>query len=91
MTRNIYQVSGGPWHNCGRCDDKVKIGEETWQNGALLCPTCVDNFPQSPGIRERIFTQKLDDGKIEFMPDPKLTNPDNNLDKDDNDVQIVGW
>jgi hypothetical protein len=91
MTRNIYQVPGGPWHYCGRCDDKVKIHEETWQNGVLLCPTCVDNFPQSPGIRERMIVQRLDDGKIEFMPDPKITNPDNNIDKDDNDIQVVGW
>lgn len=89
--RNIYMVPKGPWHHCGRCDDKCKINEMTWQNGVLLCDTCVDKFPQSPGIRERMITQRLDDGKIEFMPSPKITDPDNNIDKDDSDVQITGF
>lgn len=78
----------GPWHYCGRCDEKTKIRIMRWQNGVLLCPTCVDQFMASPGVRETIISQVLSDGKEEFMPDPKLTNPDNNPDEDDQDPNI---
>lgn len=80
----------GPWHYCGRCDDKTKIREMTWQNGILLCPTCVDQFMSSPGQREFMIDQVLSDGKVEFMPDPKLTDPDMDIESDDQDPNIAG-
>lgn len=79
----------GPWHYCGRCDEKTKIKHMTWQNGVLLCPTCVDQFMASPGVRERIITDVLSDGKIEFQIDPKLLNPTNDVDADDQDPNIA--
>jgi hypothetical protein len=79
----------GPWHYCGRCDEKTKIKTMTWQNGALLCPTCVDRFPASPGVRERIIDQVLSDGKEEFQIDPKLLDPDSDIDRDDEDPDLA--
>jgi hypothetical protein len=79
----------GPWHYCGRCDEKTKIREMIWQNSVLLCPTCVDKFMASPGVRERIISQVLSDGKEEFQIDPKLLDPANNVDADDEDPNIA--
>lgn len=80
----------GPWHYCGRCDEKTKIAEMTWQNGVLLCPPCVDKFPASPGVRERMINEVLSDGKVEFEIDPKLLDPNNDIDLDDQD-QTPGY
>ena len=78
-------INQGPWHYCGRCDEKTKIAEMQWQNGVLLCPICVDHFPQSQGVRERIINQVLSDGQVEFQIDPKLTDPEQDLDLSDQD------
>jgi len=78
----------GPWHYCGRCEDKTKIAEMMWQNGVLLCPTCVDHFMATQGVRERIIAEVLSDGKVEFMPDPKLTNPTTSIDEEVEDPNV---
>jgi hypothetical protein len=82
-------LNDGPWHYCGRSDEKTKIRDMTWQNGVLLAPGQVDQFPASPGVRERIIDQVLSDGKIEFQVAPKLLDPDNDIDRDDEDPNLA--
>jgi hypothetical protein len=87
----IRTLGDGPWHYCGRCEEKEKIAKMTWQNGSLLCPECVDQFPQTLGIRERMLTQVLDDGKVELQPAAKLTDPSNDIALDLDDPGPVGF
>ena len=71
----------GPWHNCGICDKKTKIAKMTWQRGVLRCPGCVD--AKLLGQREVQIAEVLTDGKLEYVPDPKLTNPSQSGTADD--------
>lgn len=63
----------GPWHNCGICDKKTKLRSMTWQRGVLRCQKCVD--VKLLGQREPQIAEVLTDGKEEYAPDPKLTDP----------------
>lgn len=63
----------GAWHYCGRCDEKCKIADMTWQRGVLLCPECVDK--KLLGDRELAIAQVLNDGKEELAPVEKLRHP----------------
>jgi hypothetical protein len=89
MADGVRTMWQGPWHYCGRCDEKTKIAEMTWQNNVLLCPTCVDKFMASPGVRERMIAEVLGDGQVEFQIDEKLLNPEDDADQDDNDPMIA--
>lgn len=64
----------GAWHFCMRCERKTKLSNMRWQLGLLLCPICVDPWPLL-GQREIAIAQKLQDGKVDFQIDPKLSDP----------------
>jgi hypothetical protein len=87
----VHTLDQGAWHYCGRCDEREKLNLMLWQNGVLLCPECVDEFPATPGIRERMIDQVLSDGQNEFEPDAKLTNPENDIALDVEDPGPVGF
>jgi len=72
----------GPWHYCGRCDRKTHISDMTWQRGVLLCNMfCKDD--ELLGQRDVKIAQVLTDGKEEYVPVPKLRNPDNFIEEED--------
>lgn len=68
----------GPYHLCGRCDDRTHLSEMKWQRGVLVCNECFDTgiFPL-PGQREAAVANALDDSSSsdELMPNPKLVEP----------------
>lgn len=83
----VHTYDQGAWHYCGRCDEKEKLKRMKWQNGVLLCPTCVDNFPNHFGQIERMQVEVLSDGKVEFDLDPKLKDPQLDIAADE-DINI---
>ena len=72
----------GAWHYCARCDRKTHIDDMSWQRGLLLCNAyCKDT--ELLGQRDVRIAQVLGDGKEEYVPVPKLRNPDTFIEEED--------
>lgn len=84
VPKGIRSWHYGPYHYCGRCDDRTHISEMTWQRGVLLCPICVD-YGEYPLIGERqvAIEKAFEVPSRELEPDPKLTDPNINTTGDD--------
>ena len=82
------QFKTGSYHYCARCGSRVPIADMQWQRGLLVCNNtewdCLDTGTNALiGQREANIARVLEIPSTELMPDPKLTQPTDASDTDD--------